>query len=161
MKRILFFLSVVALMAVSGSCSKRSTVSMSYNYAPQVLNMELDGSVTMRVWAEGRNRADAIEQAHKDAINTVLFKGFTAEGVRASLSRPLVPEANAEIKYRYFFNQFFADRGPFTKFVSREDTRGGTNVRERSRTQVRYEVTVRVLRSELEQYLIEEGILEP
>jgi hypothetical protein len=134
---------------------------MSYDYAPQVMNMELDGSVTMRVWAEGRNRADAIEQAHKDAIYTVLFKGFSAQGRRATLTRALMLEPNAEIKYRYFFDQFFADRGPFSKFVSREDTRSGTNVRERSSTQVRYEVTVRVLRPQLERYLIEEGILEP
>ena len=159
MKRILFILSALLVVAAAGSCSKRTT--MSYDYAPKVMNMERDGSVTMRVWAEGRNRADAIEQAHKDALYEILFKGFNVQGQRPALTRALMLEANAEVKYRYFFNQFFADRGTYSRFVSREDTRGGTNVRERSRTQVRYEVTVRVLRSELEQYLIKEGILEP
>lgn len=154
-------MSALAMIATAGSCGKRANVSMAYDYPAEVIGVELDGSVTMQVWGTGRNRTDAIEQAHKDAVHTVLFKGVTADGMRASLTRALVLENNAEVKYRMFFNEFFSDRGDYTKFVSREDTRGGTNTRQRTDNQVRYGVVVRVLRSELEQYLIDEGILKP
>lgn len=160
MKKIVLILATVALMVTAG-CSKRATVAMSYNYKPEIMNTELDGSVTMRVWAEGRNRPDAIQQAHKEALNLVLFKGYTVEGQRAANTRALILEPNAQTKYRQFFYQFFADEGPYTKFVSREDTRSGTNERIRSKTEIRYGVVVRVLRDELERYLIDEGILIP
>lgn len=161
MKKILLLVSAALVLVAVGSCSKRANVSMAYDYPSEVLSVERDGSVTMRVWGEGRNRPDAIEQAHKEAVYDVIFKGVSAEGMKASLTRALVLENNAEAKYRLFFNEFFADRGPYTKFVSREDTRAGSNLRQRSDTQVRFAVTVRVLRSELERYLIDEGILKP
>lgn len=161
MKRILLILWAGLILLGAGSCSKRATVSMSYNYPPEVISVERDGSVTMRVWGTGRNRSDAMEQAHKDAVHAVLFKGVSADGMRASLTRALILENNAEMKYRLFFNDFFADGGAYNRFVSREDTRAGSNRRQRSDTQVRFGVTVRVLRSELERYLIDEGILKP
>ncbi len=161
MKRILSILSAVLIVASVGSCAKRQHVSMAYNYPPEVISVERDGSVTMRIYGEGRNRADAIEQAHKDAVYQVVFKGVSADGIRASLTRALILENNAEMKYRLFFNEFFADRGDYTRFISREDTRGGTNSRQRDDNQVRYGVTVRVLRGELERYLIDEGIIKP
>lgn len=161
MKKVLFILSAALAIASAGSCSKKANVSMAYNYPPEVISVERDGSITMRVWGEGRNRPDAIEQAHKEAVHTILFKGVTANGMKAALTRALVLENDAETKYRLFFNEFFSDRGDYMKFVSREDTRGGSNLRQRTDTQVRYGVTVRVLRSELERYLIDEGILKP
>ncbi len=159
MKKLMFF-AAVALMVLAG-CSKRVTVPMAYSYKPEIMNTELDGSVTMRIWAEGRNRPDAIAQAHKEALQLVLFKGYTVDGQRASNTRALIMEPNAETKYRQFFYQFFADEGPYTKFVSREDTRSGSNERMRSKTEIRYGVVVRVLRDDLERYLIKEGILVP
>lgn len=59
-------------------------------------------------WA--KTREDAIEQACKNAVRDVLFKGVqTPENT--ILSRPLIREINAEEKYQYFFNPFFADGG--------------------------------------------------
>lgn len=149
------------MMLAAGSCAKKAVVSSAYNYPPEIISMERDGSVTMRVWGEGRNRGDAVEQARKEAVHTIIFKHQTAAGKSPAQTRALVNEANAETKYRTFFNQFFADGGDYAKFVTKEDRRRGSNESQRSTIQVKYGITMRVLRAELEQYLIQEGILKP
>ena len=42
-----------------------------YNSETECLGVELDGSQTLRVWATGRNKTDAIEQCKKNAVNEV------------------------------------------------------------------------------------------
>lgn len=59
----------------------------------------------------GKTREDAIEQACKNAVRDVLFKGVQTPENTESSSRPLIREINAEEKYQYFFNPFFADGG--------------------------------------------------
>ena len=44
--------------------------------AIECMGVELDGSQTLRVWALGRNKVDALEQAKKNAVREVIFKGI-------------------------------------------------------------------------------------
>lgn len=125
-----------------------------------VLNVELDGSVTIRVQAEGKNRKDALDQACKNAVYNVIFKGVKAEDKNSLLVRPLIFEVNAAEKYASFFNEFFSDRGDYDDFVTMKDRRSGTNIREKKDAQVAWTTTVRVLRPQLEEYLIEKGIIK-
>lgn len=159
MKKILLIFSA-ALMLAAGACAKKAVVSTSYTYQPEIISMERDGSLTMRTWGEGRNRGDAVAQARKEAVHAVMFKQLTANGKSPAMTRALVNEPNAETKYRAFFNEFFADGGDYAKFVTKQDRRHGSNLSQRSSVQVKYGITVRVLRSELEQYLIDQGILK-
>lgn len=159
MRKIIFILSAIAILA-AGACSKKAAVSVAYDYKPELIGIEYDGSITMRVWGKGSDRKDAVEQAHKEAVHAVIFNGIAANGKQVSLTKPLILEPNAQDKYRPFFNEFFADRGAYARFVTNEDTKKGSNIGQKSKVQVKYGVTVRVLRSELEQYLIDEGILK-
>lgn len=77
------------------------------------------------------------------------------------LAKPLVTEVNAQEKYQYFFNAFFSDNGDYKRFVSSEDKRSGSDMLAKGRTAVRTVSTVRILRSELQNYLIENNILKP
>lgn len=56
------------------------------------------------------NRTDAIEQAKKNAVRDVLFKGVAA-GSRECSVRPLVTEVNAQERYAYYFNDFLETEG--------------------------------------------------
>ncbi len=124
------------------------------------MGVELDGSHTLRAWGVGRNKTDAIEQAMKNALNAVLFRGIHS-GDKSCNVRPLVMEVNAQEKYEYYFNIFFKDGGDYKKYVTTEDKRPLTNAKENTKTQVKYGITVRVLRSELKQRLIEDEIIKP
>lgn len=98
----------------------------------ECLNVELDGSITVRVTGAGRNRLDAKEQARKNAVYNVIFKGVKVIGKNSTLSRPLVYEVNAEEKYEAFVNAFFADGGKYLEFTSMEDRRAFSNKRKKA-----------------------------
>lgn len=126
----------------------------------ECLNVELDGSITVRVSGAGRNRPDAKEQARKNAVYNVIFKGVKVAGKNSTLSRPLIYEVNAEEKYEEFANTFFADGGKYLEFTSMEDRRALSNKKEKGGKQVEWSVTLRVLRPQLRQYLIEQNIIK-
>ena len=81
------------------------------------MGIEHDGSQTLKAWGNGRNRLDAVEQAKKNAVRDVIFKGIT-EGNKECNIKPIIFEVNAEEKYENYFNSFFADGGAFKNFVS-------------------------------------------
>ena len=155
----LFFVAMLSIgFTATGQIGVTSTY---YNHPVECISVELDGSLTLRVSGNGRNRADALEQARKNAVYTVIFKGVDVRGQNPMMSKPLILEVNAEQKYQYFFNPFFTDGGKYKKFISKEDTRGGSNVRQKGSKQVEYTVTIRVNRSQLKDYLIENNIIKP
>ena len=131
-----------------------------HSFESECLGVELDGSETLRAWGRGKNRTDAIEQAKKNAVRDVLFKGVAA-GSRECSVRPLVTEVNAQERYAYYFNDFFRDGGEYLKYVSMEDKKTNSNMKTSNKTQISYSTTVRVLRSQLQQKLIEDKILKP
>ena len=127
-----------------------------YTIEPECLGTELDGSVTLRAWGTGRNRFDAVDQAKKNAVRDVIFKGIR-KGSSECNPRPLLPEVNAEMKYEDFFNRFFSDKGgDYKKFCSGKDERLDNKIFRRGMgdsKMVTYSVIVRVLRAELKDYL--------
>ena len=158
MKKLILAIAVLA-SALCANAASNSTNAY-YNTETECLGVERDGSQTLRVWATGRNRNDAREQCKKDAVYYVIFKGIQS-GVGGCNKKPLVNEVNAEEKYQYYFNTFFKDGGEYKKYISMEDTRTLTRKRDRRVEQIKYGLTVRVLRAELQQRLIEDGIIKP
>ena len=127
-----------------------------YTIESECLGSELDGSITLRAWGPGRNRFDAVDQAKKNALREVIFKGIR-KGSPECNQRPLLPEVNAEMKYEDFFNRFFSDRtDDYKKFCSGKDERLDNKIFRRGMgdsKMVTYSVIVRVLRAELKDYL--------
>lgn len=142
------------------SCAPKNKISSYYTTEPSCLGTELDGSQTLRSWGTGRNITDGVEQAKKNAVYAVIFKGIHS-GTGECSKQPLLMEVNAEKKYQYYFNAFFKDGGAYKEYISSEDMRPGTRQKVRNDMQKKYEVTVRVLRSELRNRLIRDNILKP
>ena len=46
------------------------------SFESECMGVELDGSQTLKAWGTGRNYSDACEQAKKNAVRDVLFKGI-------------------------------------------------------------------------------------
>ncbi|MCH5335249.1 MAG: hypothetical protein J1D86_05555 [Alistipes sp.] len=157
MKR--FLLLICAVMAF-GAGAQAQSYGAPYS-SIRCMNVELDGSITVRVSGSGRNRLDAKEQARKNAVYNVIFKGVKVEGhANSDISRPLVFEVNAEEKYADFMYEFFADGGKYLEFTSMDDRRWLSNSKTKGGKQVEWEITLRVLRPQLRRYLIEQGIIK-
>ena len=147
MKKLIF--AAMALLLTAGA----------YAQETECIGKEMDGSLTLRVWGTGRNRTDALEQAKKQAVYDVLFRGV-AKGNTDYTMRPIMTEVNARERYQDYFDIFFMDRGEFLKYISMEDKRAGsTKVAKRNFRDVTVGVTVRVLVPQLRARLKADGLL--
>ena len=97
---------VTTIIFCSHNIFGQTTTSAYYEYDAECLGVELDGSQTLRIWGVGRNKKDAVEQAKKNAVRTVLFKGIHG-GLSGCNTKPVILEVNAEEKYEDYFNAFF------------------------------------------------------
>jgi len=159
MKKII--LTFMFLMLASISFSQKKTAGY-YTYKTECLGVELDGSQTLKAWGNGRNRADAVEQAKKNAVRDVIFKGIL-DGKQECNQKPIVFEINAQEKYEDYFNAFFSDGGEYKNFISLKDERIFDKIsRDRKKTteSVTNGVVVRVLRGELKKKLITDSIIK-
>ena len=147
MKNILLFI-MSGYMAVNlCSCgSHAESISAFHNQEIECLGVELDGSQTLRVFGTGKNKSDAVEQAKKNAVRAVVFKGITAGRAGCNM-RPLLKEAILMVKSEY------------RKYVSMKDERPFSKSKNKTAVDVSYVVTVRILRSELKARLTEDNIL--
>ena len=155
MKKILFSMAV-ALMAALTAGQAQTIVPRT---SVRCLGVELDGSETLRVQGYGRNRADAKEQAMKNAVWAVIFDGIR-EGVEGCNMRPLVTEVNARERYEDYFNIFFADNGAYKEYVSLRDTKKRSGGREKDKVGYSYDLTIRVLRAQLKARLKADNVIE-
>lgn len=159
MKKTVF--TYLLLMLASISFSQKKTAGY-YTYKTECLGVELDGSQTLKAWGNGRNRADAVEQAKKNAVRDVIFKGII-EGKQDCNQKPIVFEINAQEKYEDYFNAFFADGGEYKNFISLKDERIFDKIsRDRKKTSesVTNGIVLRVLRAELKKKLITDSIIK-
>lgn len=143
-------------------CSKK-TVSLpssaSYStFETTCLGVEHDGSQTLRAWGRGANKGDAIEQAKKNAVYDVLFKGIKSTG--QCNQRPLVLEVNARERYAAYFNPFFADGGEYRKFVKEVSANDYSRVEAKGSQLTNYGVIVIVDREKLRRQLEKDGVIK-
>lgn len=146
---LLLTVSVIALQAQTGAQPQEV----------ECLGVELDGSQTLRSKGKGKNKADAVEQAKKNAVWAVLFEGIHA-GAAGCDMRPIVAEANAREKYEEYFNAFFRDNGGYMDYVSTEDEKRWSKDKTKNKYEVTYTITVRVLRPELKSRLRQDKIIK-
>ena len=149
----------MALLCAMTAMAQKTAVYAYTNKTLECLGVELDGSQTLRVSGIGRNKADSKEQAKKNAVWAVIFNGIQG-GAEGCNTRPLINEPNAAEKYEDYFNIFFADNGDYKEYISMEDTKRRSAKKAKSKVAANYTITVRVLRPQLRQRLISDGVLK-
>ncbi len=156
MKTKLFIAAACMMLGtLTGHAQRTATYQ---KQAIECLGVEGDGSQTVRVTGTGRNKADAVEQAKKDAVMAVIFTGIRG-GLKGCDARPLISEMDARDKYAEYFDIFFMDKGEYSKYVSLEDRKIRSNSKSTNKLFKNYRVTIRVLRSELRARLKADGLL--
>lgn len=161
MKKPIVVLAAIAM--ICSFCNPQKKITGNYPKEPECMGVEMDGSQTLKTWGFGSSRTDAIEQAKKNAVRDVLFKGIR-NGKNECDQRPLVAEVNAQEKYEDYFNNFFKDGGPYSKFVSMKDEPAikiPAKYRNSATDGVEYGLIVRVLRADLKKQLLSDNILKP
>lgn len=160
-KQIIISLFVLLALAFN-SCRTDTRIvntASTSEFGAQSFGANLDGTVTLRAWGHGYNKGHAIENARKEAVRQIIFKGLTGTG--DGNIRPLLNEVNAEERYQYYFTQFFADGGEYMNYVSARDQNRKSGMKSKSKTQEQWGCVVTVNRLALQDKLIKDGILKP
>lgn len=163
MKRIKLklFLASLAMLAVMGSCRSNRVVTDTAAYShfeTSYINNSPSGSITVRAWGNGPNKAVAIEEAKKNAVADVIFKGV--KGSKGYSGQPIVTEVNARERYAEYFDRFFADGGEYGKFA--KETSNSDKSRTKAKTYGRegFGVTLDINRPALVRQLAEDGVIK-
>lgn len=144
------------LLLLTNACSRKNEIGSYYTSEPTCLQENSDGSRTIKVWGTGYNKNEAIQQAQKNAIYTILFDGIRKGNC---LINPLVPEVNAEKKYSAFFSNFFENKGAYSAFVT-EKTKGEKRIEQKNNSQVKIGIEVIVDINQLKKELINNNIIK-
>lgn len=153
--RTLIMMAAVVLL-ITGCKSSTSSYA---SYETECLGIELDGSQRLRAWGHGRHRKPTMQQAAKNAISDVIFKGIRGGNGGCEI-RPLIYEANAREKYEDYFNEFFSDNGDYKKYMTLKGAPLRSRVKEFNSAGRRFGVVVIVQRKALQEHLKADGIIK-
>lgn len=89
-----------------------------WNYEIECVGTGVYGTYLIKVWSYSKKEKVAIEQAKKNAVHGVIFKGFAAGAKGCTSQKPLARNPNIEFEQKEFFDEFFEDGGKYMKYVS-------------------------------------------
>ena len=123
MKKTIQYLSLLLIVLTSFSLSisaqnkKADKDTRNWVYEIEPVGVGTQGSYLIKVWSYSKKPMVALEQAKKNAVHGIIFKGFTGiQGVPGQ--RPLTNNPNLEVEQAEFFKNFFAEGGKYMKFVN-------------------------------------------
>ena len=96
---------------------KANKDTYNWRYELEVVATGVQGTYQVKVWSYSKKAETAIEQAKKNAVHGIIFRGFPANG-RVQGKKPLSRNPNLEMEHEDFFKDFFAQGGKYLKFVS-------------------------------------------
>lgn len=99
------------------SKKKANKETSQWRYEVEAVGTGIQGTYQLKVWSYSRNQQTAIEQAKKNAVHAIIFKGFPSKG-RVKGQKPLARSSNLEQEKALFFKEFFKDGGKYLKFVT-------------------------------------------
>lgn len=117
---LLLMLMLTTVTSISGQARKKADqATEEWRYELQCTGVGVDGTKLVKVFSYSKKATVAIEQAKKNAVHGLIFKGFAGNSAaRCPSAPPLSNNAAIEKEKAEYFEKFFADGGPYMKFVS-------------------------------------------
>lgn len=88
-----------------------------WRYELECVNVGAPGSYLVKVWSYSKKPQVAMEQAKKNAVHGVIFKGFIGSTAGCT-QKPLTNKPALEQEHEIFFRDFFVNGGKYMKFVN-------------------------------------------
>jgi hypothetical protein len=116
---ILLLLSVLCFSSVmfAQSNKKADKDTQIWRYEIEGVQTGVQGTYLIKVWSYSKKPDVAIEQAKKNAVHGIIFRGFAGKPTVPG-KEPLARNVNLEEEKADFFIPFFSDGGKYLKFVS-------------------------------------------
>lgn len=154
-------MALAATAIMLAGCRGKQEISTSYSmykFKTTCVGANGDGTQTLRAWGTGASIDKAIEQAKKNAVSDVIFKGIP--GGKGCNQNAIVTEVNARERYEEYFDRFFADGGEYAEFVYETSNKDGSRVKSKDSSRENYGVVVTVNRSALRDHLRRDGVIK-
>ncbi|GHV34821.1 hypothetical protein FACS1894178_3100 [Bacteroidia bacterium] len=113
-------LLIVGLFTLSATAQKKKAAKdmAQWRYEIEAAGVGIQGTYQIKVWNFSKKANIAIEQAKKNAVHGVIFRGFIANDKVRTGQKPLAASPSLEAEHADFFKDFFADGGKYLKFVT-------------------------------------------
>ncbi len=106
-----------SLAADAQAGKKADNDTEEWRYDIECVSTGASGSYQVKVWSYSKKSTVALNQAKKNAVHGVIFKGFTGVGAGCT-QKPLANSPAIEQEKSEFFKDFFADGGKYMKYVT-------------------------------------------
>jgi hypothetical protein len=114
---LLFILPVTLVSAQARKKAEQAT--REWRYELQCSGVGVDGTKLVKVFSYSKKADVAIEQAKKNAVHGMIFKGYAGNSAtRCPSAPPLSNNPAVEKEKAEYFESFFDDGGPYMKFVA-------------------------------------------
>lgn len=117
----LLFSTLCATLSAQGAKKKADEETMQWRYELQAsVGQAPKGTAIMRVWTYSKKVQIATLQAGKNAVHGILFAGIapTNDQLRLPGVPAIINDPTIETQHAAYFDVFFADGGPYQRYVS-------------------------------------------
>lgn len=162
-KLILLFVILISFCSISQAKSKKKKANKEtaqWRYEIEGVRVAQQGSYLIKVWSYSKSPKVAIEQAKKNAVHGIIFKGFVGGPNRCPSQKPLVKTTNSNNDK--YFKDFFKDGGRYMKFVSlsNDGSVGASDRLKISKREYKIGVIVTILKDQLRKELENDKIIK-
>jgi len=113
----IIFLLTISYISMAQSRKKADKEMLQWRYEIEAVGTGTQGTYQIKVWTYSKNAETAIEQAQKNAVHGIIFKGFP-DVERVKGQKSLAQNPNIEQEKEEFFKDFFRDGGKYQKFIT-------------------------------------------
>ena len=159
-KRILAIISFVLVSLLSEAQVKNNLEY--YRYELECVGTGTDGTYLVKVWSYSKRRKIAINEAKRNAVHGVIFKGFGG-GDNCQTQKALATSPGIEEQNKDYFTAFFSENGKYLKYVTISND-GSIGAGDMLKVKREYKIGIVVsvmkdaLRAELEQAGVIKGL---
>lgn len=89
-----------------------------WRYEIECVGTGIEGTAQIKVWSYSKKPELAAEQAKKNAIHGIIFKGFSGGAQGCTSQKPLARDPNIEQTHEKYFKAFFSASGSYMKYVT-------------------------------------------
>lgn len=156
MKKIIFTLATILLLASCATTSRINKADQKWSYELESAGVGSDGTYVVKVWSYSRKPQISPEIPKVNAVHGVIFKGVPA-GNGAAAQPPLAPSSSVEQQNADFFNQFFAS--DYSQFIA-QVAQGSTQTMKTGKNEYKIGVIISVAKDNLRKFLEKNGIIK-
>lgn len=152
---LLFLCFTSAFAASSKKKADKDTRQWRYEIACDGVGTQ--GTYLVKVWSYSKKQATAANQAVKNAVHGVLFKGVAGRSGECTSKKPLVSSPAVQQDHADFFDKFFAEGGDYARYASVVGVPESVKIGK----EYKVGVTVSVYKDQLRKDLEKAGIIKP